>query len=60
MLINPNVAVIRELSFIAKCITHEISHQWFGNLVTMTWWGDAWLYEGFATYLSIRAVNNVS
>ncbi|MGE0550606.1 MAG: M1 family metallopeptidase [Kofleriaceae bacterium] len=38
-----------------RIITHEIAHQWFGNLVTPMWWDDLWLNEAFATWIEIKA-----
>ncbi|KAF9916729.1 hypothetical protein BX616_002996 [Lobosporangium transversale] len=44
---------------IAATVIHEISHQWFGNLVTMDWWSDLWLFEGFATHLAYIVVDDL-
>jgi len=44
----------------ASTLAHEMAHQWFGNIVTPTWWDDLWLNESFAEYLGNRVTADVT
>ena len=44
---------------VAYVVAHELAHQWFGNLVTMDWWSELWLNEGFATWVGWLAIDRL-
>lgn len=58
-MIFPNEPSPNDLLNRASLILHEAAHQWFGNLVTMRWFDDLWLKEGFATFMAYKAMEKV-
>ncbi|KAF7637818.1 hypothetical protein Mgra_00002792 [Meloidogyne graminicola] len=51
------VQAYRDKQFVTDVLAHEIAHMWFGDLVTMEWWDDLWLNEGFATIMGMKAAD---
>jgi len=58
LLLQPGAATSSEQRRVAEIVCHELSHMWFGNLVTMAWWDDLWLNESFATWMAFHIVDS--
>lgn len=59
LLIDTDNSSASAKQWVAVVVAHELSHQWFGNLVTMEWWTHLWLNEGFASYIEYLAVDHM-
>ena len=57
LLVDPENSSAGTREIVAAIVSHEMAHQWFGNLVTMEWWDDLWLNESFASWMGDKAVD---
>ncbi|RVU70435.1 MULTISPECIES: M1 family metallopeptidase [Lactobacillus] len=59
LLLDPDNTSLEQKKYVATVITHELAHQWFGDLVTMKWWDNLWLNESFANMMEYLSVDGL-
>ena len=56
---DPRLSPVGRKEYVCMLVCHEVAHQWFGNLVSISWWDQLWLKEGYATWISYLALDKL-